>query len=441
MPARFVVDVPTGYALDLSAQPGETVAVVSLSVVGADSSFENGFGDLKAADPAAYASDPCAPGLHAAVWTVPMSIAGQRVVLTVFVDPGGGPGVAYTLQACPPPVPARGGSARVTLVVTDLLALARPSAPGRYVWRTVATPPTGDAYELQAVEPVPERALVQARYDARARTAIVSGRVLADGQPVAGAGLLLETAGLDGPSLEGRTASDGSFALRVGIRRTTDFLVTVSLVVGPCEVAPVAPGGCISSVTAAPGAATATAWVSIPGGARRAIRPADQRLAEREAPAASDLGPGYESAGSAGHACRNPGHEPDLTITGELSSPVFGPYPAQPARPSFAATGLARVYRNAGQARAAFEREAVRATAECQLADASVRKPRVRSFALSVPARMRGFRRVIHASGIVLDLDVVFLQRGRSVVRLVLSTDGSPGRERQLAATVAARMR
>src|SRR5262249_42608524 len=118
LPSRFVVEVPTGYALDLAAPPGATVAVASISLFGVDDgSFANGFGPVKAVDPTQAATDPCAPGLHAAVWTVPVSLSGTPTRLTVFVDRGGAPGVAYTLRACPAGLPP--GTSR-TLLSIDL---------------------------------------------------------------------------------------------------------------------------------------------------------------------------------------------------------------------------------------------------------------------------------------------------------------------------------
>src|SRR4051812_13479514 len=364
-PSRFVVEVPTGYQLDLGAKPGETVAIASISLVGVDDgSFANGFGDLKAADPAGYATDPCAPGLHAAVWTVPFSLAGQPSRLTIFVDPGGPAGVAYTLQACPSALPPGTSRTILSIDLEDLAGLKLPAAPGRYVWRMTATPPAGAAYEAQAVLPLPDSVSVKGRYERRKRAAVLTGKVVVGGRPAANAHVVLQSLSRpDAPTLDTRTHPDGSFTFRAPMAATDDFAVSVDLIEGPCELAPAAPGGCVSSLTVPPDSATETVWVSVRGGAVRTPRAADQRLAEREEPGPSDFARGSVAAGSAGHTCTNLTGESDLTITGESSSPVFlDLVPASPPR-SFEASGLARVYRTATQARAAFEREAVAATA------------------------------------------------------------------------------
>jgi hypothetical protein len=84
LPEKFVIQVPAGYGLDLTAEPGTAVRDGSLSVLGTElPSFASGYGDFVAQDPAAYASDPaaqaCAPGLHGAVWALSTAlVAGRR---------------------------------------------------------------------------------------------------------------------------------------------------------------------------------------------------------------------------------------------------------------------------------------------------------------------------------------------------------------------------
>jgi hypothetical protein len=180
-------------------------------------------------------------------------------------------------------------------------------------------------------------------------------------------------------------------------------------------------------------------WVRVRGEPLRAIRAADQRLAERENFAASDFPPDFEHESLDSNSCeaRN---EAGLTIRGESRS-VFVRLVEEPAS-AVAALGLTRVYATPKQAAAAFGHEAVLATARCEFGDLPPRT-KIRPLRLGgLPARARAFRIEFSDEDVSGHSDVVFLQRGRSVARLRFAMFNAPSTlERGAIARVASRMR
>ncbi len=56
--------------------------------------------------PTTVAGDVCSPGTHAAIWNLNLSVAGQTLVLPVYLDPTSGAATAlgaYQMRICLPP--------------------------------------------------------------------------------------------------------------------------------------------------------------------------------------------------------------------------------------------------------------------------------------------------------------------------------------------------
>ena len=266
--------------------------------------------------------------------------------------------------------------------------------------------------------PLPESVTIDARYDRKHRTAVVTGTVVEGGKVVGGARLAFQSSRNDDDLdiWDARTDAQGRFSVRRRIPRTTDFTVSVLPSIGPCPGSSTVPGGCLASTTVPPDDAFATVWVSVSGGAVRAIRAADQRRADREGLAAGDVPSDFESTLAGGDDCLNPKHESTLTITGESTSPLF--YELDQNKPSVAEImGLTRVYATAAQARHAFEHQARISTARCELAKIGTELP-IKPLRLSAPARVRAFRAIALEAELSAEIDTVFLQRGRSVTIL-----------------------
>lgn len=451
LPKRFSIDVPRGYTLDITAKPGEEVGRASISIVGADGpSFATGFGSLIAGDPIESSSDPrvqeCAPGSHAAVWTLSTSLAGQQVSLSVYVDRAAQGDVAYMLQACSSTLASDANSAASISMSID--SLVAPTAPGDYRWRAVVTPQTRAAYELQAVLPLPEALTLNARYDRKHKTAVITGKVIEGGKAVSRADVFLvgrrkdRTLGL----FEVRTNAQGVFTQTARVGGTTDFTAYVAPFVDPCAAGSTGPVDCLGSTTIPPDEASTTLWVSAPTGAMRAIRAADQGRAERAGLAASDFPAGFDSTFAGGDDCLNPRHESNLTITGESTSPAFLQYNLGDPPSLVEALGLTRVYASSKQARQAVAHQARTATVRCLLNESELESDiptRIRTLRLPrVSASLRAFRATLTSDELTLNYDVILLQRGRVVTILRLALLNAPsGLESHLTAALAARMR
>jgi hypothetical protein len=394
LPRKLVLEVPSGYGLDLSAKPGTTIAEASLSLVAVDSpSFAHATNDLVAKDPASYVSDEvaqaCAPGVHAAVWAASFSLAGQDANLTIFVDPGKEAGVGYVLQACPTGLAGSTGKSSAAISIDGLDGLTDPSADGRYVWRAVVAPKTAPTYELQALVPLPESISLHARYERKSKTVVLTGRMIEAGLPVANAELYFtKTVGSDSYDgfAETRTRTDGTYSFKARTLRTADFAVTARSTVGPCSTPSTAPAGCLASTTVPPDSASTTVWVSVRGGAVRSYRRADQRRAETENLASSDFPSGFDVLPGGADNCANQGHESDLTITGENSSPSFFNLEHDDSLRGVEATGLARVYATRSQAQQALKREARLHTVRCELKGLGINAPPIRPIRLPAPS-------------------------------------------------------
>jgi hypothetical protein len=449
LPRKFVIEVPAGYQLDLSQAPGATIAFASVAVYGVDSaSIADGSGALVAHDPAKPdpAAQACAPGKHAAVWAFSTTIAGQNVAMTILVDMHGGGGsavpVTYMLTACPTGLSGGNGTSEASISIGALGALGSPTEAGRYLWRTLVTPQSGQEYELQAVVPVPESVTLSGRYDRKHRTAVLTGRVVEGGKPAPRTELYVagEGGNTDLFPKETKTNAAGRFTLRFHIKHTTDFDATVQPSSTPCTET-TAPGGCLGSSIVPPDDGFTTVWVSVRGGPVRATRPGDQRRAERENLRAADFPTGFQLFAGGGDACENPRHESDLTITGESTSPEFVKFVQLDPVIVADASGVARVYATAKQARAAFAREARQATVRCELAGAPKGTTIGRLGVGGVAAQARAFRTEVTQENVTADFDFVFLRRRRSVALLQFVFVGVPTDvEQPLIRKVAARL-
>ncbi len=449
LPKKFVVEVPSGYTLDLSATAGTPIGDATVSIFGVDSpSFAAGFGRLVAKDPKDSLSDPaaqaCAPGAHKAVWAFSTSLAGQQVDLMIFADPGQEAGVGYVLQGCPSGLASANTRSAASISLDGIDGLVSPTSPGDYRWRALVTPQARKAYELQALVPLPESVTLNARYVQKRRIAILTGTVVEGGKTVPDARVEVESSRNDHDLdiWEARTNAQGRFSIKAHVKRSTDFTVTVLPSIGSCAGPSTTPADCLGSTTVPPDDAFTTLWVSVPGGAVRTIRDADQRRADREGLTASDLPPGFEAALAGSDACVNPRHESKLTITGESTSPAYYQLVTQDSPSIVEALGLTRVYSTATQARQAFEHQARVSTVRCEI-DKLGSKLRIRPLRLSAPARVRAFRASIPIEAdSSADFDVVFLQRGRSVTILRFVFLNAPDElERHVSAALAKRMR
>lgn len=194
--ARIVIYSAPGSTADVGQAPGTKVGDLSATVASGGATLPV-TGTVVADNPASYAADPraqaCAPGTHAAVWVIAVTLGTTSLRIPIYVDPTAGAEAAlgsYKLQVCfaSPYVPeASGGAplgARLTDAGIDFPAVFRnPSARGVYRWRALVTPYTqgtatpnaAGTYELRSLTSLPTRIALNGRYDRKKRRAVITG--------------------------------------------------------------------------------------------------------------------------------------------------------------------------------------------------------------------------------------------------------------------------
>jgi hypothetical protein len=463
--AEVTLFVPEGYAVDVGLPAGTRVGEVAAFVDDPDGSLElPALGELVAADPATYASDPaaqaCAPGAHAAVWRASLSVPGRELELALFVDhalPSSPTGSMFSLTACPVWPSSSPGQAHLFANGFGLFlerVLRAPGAPGRYSWTAHLTPTAAGSlapdpartFETRAIVLLPRTLTLQARHDPRAKSVLLTGRLLTMGRPDAGVEVDVGAfvPATDDETFFGsvRTNAAGRFSLRRHVDRTTEYTASVTGETGPCTAPSPAPGGCASETVMPPDAARAAVIVRTRTDARLVPRRADRARARAASLRLADLPSGWVAAPLLTPVDLCPRFAPNLsalTATGEAWSAFFGAPDV-----SAVAFSSSAVYATEADARTAFGLQAVRAVIDCVAADARRDGASILSVGrLSFPrlgAQTRAFRVVASDQRETAALDLVFFRRGRTVVQLVFT--GPPGPldvERSAALAVAVR--
>jgi hypothetical protein len=149
-PARIVIYAPNGYTLNTSQAAGTKIGTTTGQVFARDLNIPLPLeGDVLVDNPATYVANPCAPGTHAAVWILNLSVAGQTIALPVYVDPTSGPDTALgsaKLVTClgPSDVPAGtpgrspNGAQLLSATFTVSGVLTPPIGPAQ--WLAFTTP-------------------------------------------------------------------------------------------------------------------------------------------------------------------------------------------------------------------------------------------------------------------------------------------------------------
>lgn len=154
--AAIVIYSPLGYGVTLGqaagTQLGSVDAIVKLPIGGTfvRAPFE---GTVRADNPANYVSNPCAPGLHEAVWVIDGTLAGNAIRIPMYVDRvTSGPEAAFAsarIRLClPSPYipPSQGGAASGASVIAAAFSVdgvfSNPNTRGAYPWQSVFVPYT-----------------------------------------------------------------------------------------------------------------------------------------------------------------------------------------------------------------------------------------------------------------------------------------------------------
>jgi hypothetical protein len=203
--AQINIFAPAGVAANLGATAGTKIGSVDATAIAHD---QGGLtlplsGDVDADNPAAHTADACSPGTNQAVWNMNLSVAGQTLVIPIYVNATTGAATAlgaYNLKICLPPwdvpVGAPGRAAFGAQLVDARLVLngifTSPTTPGTGVWEMITTPwtpgkgtpnPAG-TWESRGIVPLPVVLTIKATYNAKKNTWTLSGQLTEGGKPV-----------------------------------------------------------------------------------------------------------------------------------------------------------------------------------------------------------------------------------------------------------------
>ena len=152
--AAVNIFVPSGYGATLGQAAGTSIGTVDATALAHDGGLTLPLsGPVTTEDPAKHTTDPCSPGTNAAVWNMNLSVAGQTLVVPIYVNPTAGPATAlgaYNLRICLPPwdvpvgTPGRAfnGAQLLDAKFTVNKILTTPTGAGVMKWETLFTPYT-----------------------------------------------------------------------------------------------------------------------------------------------------------------------------------------------------------------------------------------------------------------------------------------------------------
>ena len=273
--AKITIYSALGSTVTLTQAPGTTIGAVAAHVIALDLTGPNGkpiplTGTVTVDSPAKYITNPCAPGLHQAVWLLNAGVAGQTLSIPVYVDRTAGAEQAIAsakIQVCfgPPDVPqGTPGRAPLGAKLVDAVfvvggVFTNPASLGMYPWRSLWTPYTPGTGRPNAVGTVEEDGVVPIPYSLtlhklKARRGFRLGGTLSmAGRALARARVAIYKVGTNVDTLFGttRTNKKGRFVFaRRHLKRTSVFYAergpvatscaTPSLGV-PCQSAVISP--------------------------------------------------------------------------------------------------------------------------------------------------------------------------------------------------------
>jgi hypothetical protein len=259
---KDTVYAPPGYGVNLSQAVGSKIGDVSARLIlrqggNAEVDVE---GEVIADNPAAHPNDPCAPGLHQAVWKISLSVSGTALpTVYVYVDAvTAGPEAAFAsakIQFCllgPVGTPV---GAQLLFAFFDVNGVfTNPANTADRIWRATftpffpgtATPNPGGTTEGQALVPGRVALSVKSKSLKRGRV-IISGKLLINGRPYRGA--VVELYKGNKKVGQARTNAQGNYTFRKTIKKRTRYGVQVLEIRDlalPCPATPLpgVPQGC-----------------------------------------------------------------------------------------------------------------------------------------------------------------------------------------------------
>jgi hypothetical protein len=260
--AKDTIYAPLGYGVNLSQAPGTKIGDVSARLIlrsGGNAEVDVD-GRVVADNPANHPNDPCAPGLHQAVWNLNITVAGTPLTVPLYVDAiTAGPEAAFAsakVQLClagPIGTPA---GAQLEFAFFDVNGVfTTPSSTSDHVWHATFTPYVAGTPQPNPAGTTEGQAVVPGRVGLTMKTkslkrgvVIVSGRLLVDGQAFGGALVELYKPGSSKRIGKARTTRRGNYSIRIKIKKKTIVLAQVfflgDLQSCPAPALPGVPQGC-----------------------------------------------------------------------------------------------------------------------------------------------------------------------------------------------------
>jgi hypothetical protein len=262
---KVTLYLPSGYTINPAARLGTAEGYVFMATAA-----DFYAGNLKVVNPAAYENtaqaQACAPGSHAAVWTMHFegsSSSTEAVTVPIFIDPTSGDETtlgAYKLQACLPlaKIASPGGlplGSRLRELGWEFTHLRNPTAKAVYVWRAFISNPDANAnpdpvttYELRSDLPLPAKLTLTARADRTHHRAVLDGRLTMSTLSVAGVPVALYR-GARGYLTHTRSTTNGSFRFVRSLRKSSTYSAE-TWAIGACNGESTAPKGCVDETRA-----------------------------------------------------------------------------------------------------------------------------------------------------------------------------------------------
>jgi hypothetical protein len=277
--AAITFFIPAGWSANLGAAVGSTIGTVSAQANGHDVGLTLPLsGNVSVASPTAAAGDVCSPGTHGAIWNLNLSVAGQTLVLPIYVDQtnaataGLGP---YQMRICLPPwdvpvgTPGRAfeGAQLLDASFTVTNVFTAPTA-GLSVWNNLFTPyfagkglpNVAATFDARSLVGAPSLSIKVAK---KAKTYAAGGKLTEGGTPVSGAAVTL-LRGTSATKLAkfasattnaaGSWAKTGKTAGKVTYFKATATVKERDATTTGCAQplpASIAPGGCVSATLGA----------------------------------------------------------------------------------------------------------------------------------------------------------------------------------------------
>jgi hypothetical protein len=264
--AKDTIYAPLGYGVTLGQAVGTKIGDVDATLIlrGGGNAQVDVSGEVIADDPALHPSDPCAPGIHGAVWKLNITVAGTPLTVPLYVDAvTAGPEATFAsakIQLClagPIGTPA---GAQLLFALFDVNGVFRnPSNTTDRLWRATFTPYTPGTPNPNPAGTTEGQALVPGRVSLKLSVKslrhgriVISGQLLVSGSPFRGAKVELYVG--NRKVATATTNATGRFTVKKRIKKKTKYRGLVAFVGSfascPAPALPGVPQGCKSATIA-----------------------------------------------------------------------------------------------------------------------------------------------------------------------------------------------